>query len=928
VTGLGVAGSANFYVKTEFRSIANANGDLVWTAISDFEYDKNGNLTSEKVYDWVSYASAHSGGPIIPAGAVPARVTVSSYNNATPAATDSSSDSSNAYWYASAPTLRSAMASMEIRDGNGGKFSRYEFSYDNAATTGNVTQQTHWDSSRGAYSNPLMTGNSVTLSTQYNQFGQPTLTTDARGYQTQLTYGSVGGFTQLYPTEIRTALVTTIQRTAMREYDFSSGLVTRVTDADNNVSTSTAYDAVGRPLLVRSAEGTADETRTVMVYSDAERRVITRADLGTIGDGKLVSIQHYDQLGRARLSRKLEDPATQSETDESAGIKVQTRYSYSGLNSYQVASHPYREAASSQVLATAMDWTRSKSDNAGRLVEVKKFGGTNLPAPWGNNNGTDVGLTNSYDANFTTITDQAGKKRRSMTDALGELIRVDEPDPATGALGTTDSPTQPTSYAYDPMGNLRSVTQGNQHRFFYYDSLSRLLRAYSPEQAVNSSIPSLTDPVSGNNQWSMACSYDENGNLKTRIDSRNITTTYGYDALNRVTGIIYTNDPASTPATSRYYDGLRDGVNYNIPNSKGKLWQTETSGDSGSRTTIDSFDALGRPLAQRQQFNSYGTWSQSFPVARSYDRAGNVIALTYPSGHTVNYSYDSANRTSSFTGNLGEGVPRNYATDFQYNEWGGIQQEKFGTDTPLYHKQRFNERGQLWDMRLSTVPYNTDPVNGDRGAVVNYYSNSYEQGGTGSDNNGNLLRQEIVVPSGGFYQQNYDYDYLNRLTSVSEKVNGTGSNTFKQAYTYDRWGNRTINQSLTTDNVPHPAYTVDTLNNNRLKSPVGFDPLAYDDAGNLTQDSTSQNSTAISTYDAENRLASIEFPTVPVCFPDGEGGEICYPGTGQAPITYIYDGEGRRVRRAYGGWTAFETWQVYGFEESCWLSIHSMESRL
>jgi hypothetical protein len=51
-------------------------------------------------------------------------------------------------------------------------------------------------------------------------------------------------------------------------------------------------------------------------------------------------------------------------------------------------------------------------------------------------------------------------------------------------------------------------------------------------------------------------------------------------------------------------------------------------------------------------------------------------------------------------------------------------------------------------MRLSTVDFTTDPANGDRGSLVNYFSSSYTQGGSGTDNNGNLLRQEIYLPSG------------------------------------------------------------------------------------------------------------------------------------------------------------------------------------
>jgi hypothetical protein len=194
-------------------------------------------------------------------------------------------------------------------------------------------------------------------------------TTDARGTQTVLTYGSVGGF-DIYPTQIQTAYGTSVQRTETRVYDFYTGLVTRVTDVDNNVSTFTDYDPFGRPTLVKAAEGKPEETRTVTIYSDVDRRVIVKADMNTLGDGKLVSIQHYDQLGRVRLSRQLEDSVTQNPENELAGIKVQTRYRFSGSNSYQVSSHPYREAYSWQATGT-MDWTRSKSDNGGRLIEVQ-----------------------------------------------------------------------------------------------------------------------------------------------------------------------------------------------------------------------------------------------------------------------------------------------------------------------------------------------------------------------------------------------------------------------------------------------------------------------------------------------------------------------------------------------------------------------------
>lgn len=64
----------------------------------------------------------------------------------------------------------------------------------------------------------------------------------------------------------------------------------------------------------------------------------------------------------------------------------------------------------------------------------------------------------TYDGLVATVTDQAGKSRRQIADALGRIVRVDEPD-GSGDLGTVGSPNLPTSYVYDGNDNLTKVTQ-------------------------------------------------------------------------------------------------------------------------------------------------------------------------------------------------------------------------------------------------------------------------------------------------------------------------------------------------------------------------------------------------------------------------------------------------------------------------------------
>ena len=876
----------NSYVKTEFTSIKNASGTLVKTAIKDYKYDKNGNVTRVAEYDWVDYGTVPrtNGFPTgIPAGAVVKRITTNTLAYATPDSSDYTSSHVNSYWNATAQNLRNAVSVTEVSNGSA-TLARTEFTYDNAGTTGNLTQEKSWDSTKGALTNPLTGGNSTSIFRQYDSYGNTTLSTDARGYQTQFVYGSVGGFTGLYPTQIKTAYQTSVQRTETREYDFYTGAVTRTTDVDNNVANSTTYDVFARPTLVKAAEGKPEETRTSTSYSDVNRRVIVKSDLNMAGDEKLVSIQYYDQLGRVRLTRQLEDAATQSATDETTGIKVQTRYQYSGNFSYVLTSNAYRAATSASAGGEAtMGWSRSKSDNGGRVIEVQTFAGATAPAPWGANaSGTGI-VSTAYDAQFTTATDQAGKVRRSMKDGLGRLTRVDEPD-ASGNLGATTSPVQSTSYSYDALANLTTVNQGSQTRSFVYSSLSRLTSATNPESGT------------------VGYQYDNNGNVTQKTDARGIVTTYEYDALNRNTSINYSNTTIGNPDVpdiTRFYDGASNG--------KGRFWYSYaagnyTNGSNVEHTSIDSYDALGKPLVQRQLFKLNGTWSPTYQTSRAYNRAGGVISATYPSGHTITYGYDAIGRTSSFSGNLGDGTSRTYATNLGYSPAGALTWEQFGTNSPLYHKLFYNSRGQFYDTRLSSV---NDTWDWNRGRLILYYSSNHVWGQSGTDNNGNVRFAETWIPpenatldqADTLIEDSYSYDSLNRLTNVVEQrmsvASGWGNwqQQFRQQYTYDRFGNRTIDAAQTWGTgINNKQFTVDP-STSRLGVPSGQSgTMTYDAAGNLITDTYS--GTGAREYDAQNRMTR------------------AWGGNSQWQ-EYAYNADGQRVRRKVDGQ---ETWQIYGME--------------
>ncbi|MGH9836053.1 MAG: hypothetical protein ACRD9Y_23775, partial [Blastocatellia bacterium] len=261
-----------------------------------------------------------------------------------------------------------------------------------------------------------------------------------------------------------------------------------------------------------------------------------------------------------------------------------------------------------------------------------------------------------------------------MKPAVFKFLRfymIADTNGCNNCLGSVSAPTQPTSYVYDALGNLRQAQQGSQNRYFMYDSLSRLIRAKNPEQNTNGSI-ALTDPVTGNSQWSMAYSYDPNGNLLTRVDARNVTATYGYDNLNRNTAVSY-ND-GITPGVNRYYDGATNGIgrfHYNVSYNLHPL----TGALAYSYTQINSYDPLGRVTSQTQNLlNASGAWVP-YTLTRTYNLAGNVLTQNYPSNRSTTYGYNAAAQLTSFTGTLGDGGSRNYATGITYTPAGLMSRE-------------------------------------------------------------------------------------------------------------------------------------------------------------------------------------------------------------------------------------------------------------
>ena len=263
-------------------------------------------------------------------------------------------------------------------------------------------------------------------------------------------------------------------------------------------------------------------------------------------------------------------------------------------------------------------------------------------------------------------------------------------DPGAGGLGYA------TSYAYDALDNLTRVTQGSQSRTFGYDSLGRLLCASNPESRVGSAACSAaTLPTSGVDRYV----YDNNSNLTRHTNTRGVAANTAYDALNRPTGINYSD---TTPDVTFCYDGKDfSGSACTTTQVVGKKGRLTAARSTVSTTRYTSFDKLGRVKGSSQQ-----TGSTTYSFSYGYNKAGGLETQTYPSGLLVKTCYDAAGRISGVSDNATPAAT--FASGFGYAPHGALAELKLGNN--LYEYRDYNTRLQPQEIGLGTFDGGSDKL--------------------------------------------------------------------------------------------------------------------------------------------------------------------------------------------------------------------------
>jgi len=475
-------------------------------------------------------------------------------------------------------------------------------------------------------------------------------------------------------------------------------------------------------------------------------------------------------------------------------------------------------------------------DLIGRRIEVTLQDGTKVETEYG------------YGSDFTyvTVTDQAGKQRRQVADALGRVVRVDEPY-TNGALGTVTSPAQPTSYEYDGNDNLVKVTQSDgtttQERKFLYDSLSRLVAERQVEADPTLALDG-TKGTSDPSKWTKVLKYNVDGLLLEGVDARGVKTEFDYDGLNRVTNVTYTGETGyQTPNVTYTYDQSRSGF-YN----DGALTRVETAATAYAPATASEFDydGMGRVAKHRQYIDT-----NEYAMEYGYNLAGQLTSEKYPSGKIVATSYDDNGRLAGIADQN-----RTYVSGLEYNGIGGaISQIALGNGTTETYT--LNERMQMTGQELKKgtnvlqkYVYGYGEVNSS-GSLVD------------SKNNGQLGQVESYIGTNKQWTQKFTYDSIGRLTETKEFRGSTSFLSYKQTFDFDRFGNmyrKAANNQTAGQETPIAYMPIEDSDISKSTNRFTSD-TTYDEAGNVINDAKFRS--MVFAYDANGRMVKSTKTSMP-----------------------------------------------------------------
>lgn len=482
----------------------------------------------------------------------------------------------------------------------------------------------------------------------------------------------------------------------------------------------------------------------------------------------------------------------------------------------------------------------------------------------------------------TEITDVGEQEVwRSSTTYAGDRVSVTPPQGGTPQTTLTDGRGQVTelrqylgaaptgtfravTYGYDKAGNMTSVKDAAGNSWSYtYDLRGRQTSATDPDKGATTT------------------TYDDAGLVRTTTDARGVTLYYARDQLGRQTEL-RDGSATGTLRASWVYDTLQKGQ----PTSS-----TRYSGGAAYVTAVTGYDDASRPLGASVTLPSTeGALAGTYTTSYTYTADGQIQTVKLPAGgglgaETITTHYDALSRPEWMAGGLGWGV---YVADTVYDVYGETLRQDLG-NTYAFFVNHMYEQGtrrlqKTWVEREGVAGLDMD---------LTY---TYDQAG----NPTSITDRPTGKPVDA---QCFAYDGLRQLTSAWTPGNGSctaprsvaalgGPAPYWTDYALDSAGNRaseTVHTSAgdTTRTYVYPAAGATRPHGVTAVKQAGAlgtstSTYGYDAAGNATTRAVAGAAAQTLTWDAEGRLASVK------------------QGTSEV-MSALYTADGERLIRRQGG---------------------------
>jgi RHS repeat-associated protein len=693
-------------------------------------------------------------------------------------------------------------------------------------------------------------------------------------------------------------------RTTQYGYDAASNLKTVAEPSTADIT----YGYDGRGRMLTSSRGT--KTTTFVYDEDNARTAVINSR------GKLISLETDGFSETVGSTNPLK--ATNIARPDANGRPVETRVIKTLANGDQ------------QILR----WSKQEYDALGRPTKLTQKRFTTplaLPKSGDPTGGVDVVSQTIYDDAARTVTDVDARGFKTVTefDGLGRAVRMTDPagnavateynangtvhretasdkNSADGTVEThittfdydeddrliavTDSsnPAQPllTKYTYDQRGNLTDIVDPEgRHTSYRYDIHNNKTGETDPNGSTTVARYDAANRLVGvtdANHSETTFDYDEHGNLLSRTNADRTKVTFTYDENNN---LLTTADENGTSVTYAYDDAdhligktARNAAGVGGPSQVsltvddfGRTIHGET--DAGVVTEF-SFDSLGNRLTESLKIGS----GPNRVTTKSYDDAGNAIAVGYPSGLGLRVDYDGVNRIHRIADAAGATV---YAT---YDDVGARLVARSG---------RLAKQKRAYDpARRLTEVIDSKPCSGDACTPFILRSVAYDRSPSGRKNA--VRRPDLHNYS------TYEYDPNSAIVAERHGLQSALADPRPDlSIQYDIDAALNFRSILETD-ASGRASKIDAASNARNQY-VAFGglPLSYDANGNLKQ-----RSGITLTYDVENRLVHAQTPAgeqVDVLY-DVDGRKVRATTTrGTVPLAREYVYSGSQIIEEYAG---------------------------